>query len=362
MFVSTLDVRHFRNLRQVSMQCSPRVNLVFGKNASGKTSLLEALYFLGRGRSFRTRHVRFLIQHEATAFRIVATMAERLNGRAIPVGIQRSARETIARIDGKPVQTLARLAAQVPILLLNPGSHRLLEGGPQYRRRFMDWGLFHTEQSFLVAWKRFTVALRNRNAALRSPVPARTIDAWDRELALASDTLDRLRETFCKALEGVLEPLVTDTLGQVSLQVEYRRGWPQEPNQELLDLLRRARDRDRRQGYTRWGPQRADFQIKIDGWPAAEYLSRGQQKLFVTALMLAQARLYEERTGNACILLIDDLPAELDRIHRTRVLDCLAAMNTQLFITAIEEDLLDISGWRDPNRFRITHGYIHKMV
>ena len=359
--IASLEVDNFRNLRQIALQCSPSLNLIVGENASGKTSLLEALYYLGRGRSFRTRQVRELIHTGQDAFRIVAILSEGEGGRRIPVGIQRSLQEITARIDGAPVRSLAELAIQVPILLLNPDSHRLLEDGPQQRRRFIDWGLFHTDQTFLTAWKRYGTALRNRNAALRANSPNRVVDAWDEELAAGSTTLDSLRNAFCKALESVLRPLIEATLGE-ALEVEYDRGWPQGQERSLAEWLRRGRDQDRRQGYTRLGPHRADFQIRFAGRTIAEYLSRGQQKLLVIALVLAQARLYRAQRDSACILLIDDLPAELDRVHRARVMRCLAGMDTQLFVTAIEGSLLDIAAWPAVRVFKMDHGAIGKMV
>ena len=195
MRVASLDIAGFRNLRQVSLNCAPGLNLLIGPNASGKTSLLEALYVLGRGRSFRTRQPRELIQTGATAFRIVATMRDG-ESRRFPVGIERNARELTARIGGAPTRSLAELARQAPVLLLNPDSHRLLEDGPKQRRRFMDWGLFHAEPGFLDAWRRYDIALRHRNAALRTQSVDRVVDAWDGELAAAAARLDPWRESF----------------------------------------------------------------------------------------------------------------------------------------------------------------------
>ena len=153
MRVASLDIAGFRNLRQVSLDCAPGLNLLIGPNASGKTSVLEALYVLGRGRSFRARQPRELIQTGATAFRVVAMMTDG-DDRRTPVGIERNARELTARIGGAPTRSLADLARWTPLLLLNPDSHRLLEDGPKQRRRFMDWGLFHAEPAFLDAWRR----------------------------------------------------------------------------------------------------------------------------------------------------------------------------------------------------------------
>lgn len=358
MRVTTLDIAGFRNLRQISLACSPGLNLILGPNASGKTSVLEALYVLGRGRSFRTRQPCDLIQTGAALFRIVAMMIDG-DGRRIPVGVERDAHELTARIGGAPTRSLAELARQAPVLLLNPDSHRLLEDGPQLRRRFMDWGLFHAEPGFLETWGRYATALRHRNAALRTGSANRTVDAWDGELATAATVLDRRRKTFCEALEGAVAPLAAATLGMAGVQVDYRRGWPLEPfAREFGDWLREGRDQDRKQGHTRIGPHRADFSLRIAGRPSAEALSRGQQKLLVIALVLAQAELYQRHTGASCILLIDDLPAELDAGNRERVMQTLAGLDAQWFITALEPGLLDAAPWREARVFQLGDGVL----
>ena len=362
MRVATLDIVGFRNLRRVGLACAPGLNLLVGPNASGKTSLLEALYFLGRGRSFRTRQPRDLIQADAPVFRVVAGMVGG-DGRRVPVGIERGPRELTARVDGAPTRSLAALARQVPVLLLNPDSHRLLEDGPQLRRRFMDWGLFHAEPGFLDAWRRYGAALRHRNAALRTRGPDRLVDAWDGELTAAAATLDRLRQSFCEALGGVLGPLAEATLGEVAVRVDYRRGWPLEPpERDFAAWLRAGRDQDRQQGHTRSGPHRADFGVRVAGRLPAEGLSRGQQKLLVIALVLAQAELYRRHAGDACILLIDDLPAELDAGNRARVMRALAALDSQLFVTAIEPGLLDSAAWPGARAFRLASGEVRELV
>lgn len=356
MLVAALEVRHFRNLTQAVLRCSPGLNLIVGPNASGKTSLLEAVYFLGRARSFRTRQHQELIQWGADAFRMVATMQDTAGQRSVPIGLERSAEALTARIDGVPVRSLAQLATRAPVLLLNPDSHRLLADGPSQRRRFMNWGVFHAEQGFLDAWKRYENALRNRNAALRGPFDNRVVDAWDEELGSTAAVIDRFRGAFCQELKGALEPLIGELMGITGLDVRYHRGWSQQ--EELAALLRSGRDQDRRYGYTRSGPHRADFQITITGQPVAERFSRGQQKLLVIGLVLAQAQLYQRQRHSPGILLIDDLPAELDPANRARVMNCFAAVDAQFFITAIEEQSLDIAPWRNASVFTIDGGEI----
>ncbi len=178
MRVDSLEVVDFRNLQPLRLACAPGLNLIIGANAAGKTSLLEALYFLGRGRSFRTAQNRELIRRGGARLRVVAGLVE-AGGRRVTVGVEHDGRVIGARVAGNPAETLAELARQMPVLLIDAGSHRLLEGGPRERRRFMDWGLFHGESGFLKVWRRYGAALRHRNAALRGGLDARSIDAWD---------------------------------------------------------------------------------------------------------------------------------------------------------------------------------------
>lgn len=361
MAITKLEVTDFRNLRHIKLRCSAQLNLIIGENASGKTSLLEAVYFLGRTRSFRTRDTRELIRTGSKALRVIGQIHDARDDRIIRLGIERSAQQCNARQAGKPVRSLADLAKQLPILLLNPDSHRLLQDGPQRRRSFIDWGLFHQETAFLPAWKRYRNALKQRNAALRANSDHRELKIWEQELNASGGVLDQLRQGYCKALEKALTPLLVETLGQGQANVDYRRGWSQE--RSLAELLQRDRSQDRQQGYTRAGPHRADFGIFVKNQNAAHYLSGGQQKLLVIALILAQAQLYRTHCQRACILLIDDLPAELDGQHRERVMNCLALQKNQLFITAIEPHVLETTAWH-PDRqqiFKLTHGTISEL-
>ena len=359
MTVAVLDITDFRNLRQARLELNDGLNLIAGPNASGKTSILEALYYLGRTRSFRSRQLKPLIHHQATAFRLLAWVHS--GGRRIPIGIQRSAQAVTIRVDGQPARSLAELAAHLPVLLLNPDSHRLLDDGPQLRRRFLDWGLFHNEATFWPLWQRFNVALRQRNSALRHSALGRRgdergVSAWDIELANAGEQLNSLRQTFCTELLTELQPLAQSILGMGKLSLEYRRGWTQDLT--LLDVLRRDFVLDRQQGHTRHGPQRADFMLRVDGRAVSESVSRGQQKLLVSALVLAQARLFHQRQGRRCTLLIDDLPAELDSQSRLRIMQSLAEQPVQLLITAIEPDILPITAWPEANIFRLMNGAV----
>ena len=351
-----LDIQGLRNLQQVTLEAGPDLNLILGGNGAGKTSVLEAVYFLSRARSFRSGQARDLIHHGARSFTLVARLGE---GRVL--GLERSAGALTARLGGQPVTRLSALSRALPVLLLNPDSHRLLEGSPQVRRRFLDWGVFHGEAGFLEAWRRYRRALEHRNAVLRRGDRAALLRAWEPELVQAAGHIDALRRTYLARLDPALAALCTQMLNHPGrLGLDYRRGWPRDG--ELAQLLVAGEAQDRRRGHTRVGPHRGDLALTLDGRPAAEVVSRGQQKVLATALVLAQASLFRTDNGRSAVLLVDDLPAELDAEHRRRVLAALAASPAQSFVTAIEPGLVDPAAFPSPAVFRLETGKLHKVL
>ena len=359
MAVISLAVRDFRNITAAELSLSPRLNLFTGDNGAGKTSLLEALYFLGRAQSFRTAQPSQVIRAGAAGLMVTGQLQDALGG-SVPVGVERSKSATRVRFAGQPVANLAELVAHFPFQLLSPDSHKLLDSGPGLRRRYLDWGVFHVEPSFLSQWQRFRRALRQRNAALRVRASAGEISLWDRELSAAAGRLDRQRATYVAQLLPFMVRYVAEFVEVSGLSWCYHRGWPDE--RDYIDVLRESLEADRRQGFTRYGPQRADLTPTVDGRPAQERVSRGQQKLIVAGMMLAQASLYQVQRGEPCLFLIDDLPSELDPEHRQRVLDHLRAMQAQLFLTATEERLIAAGDWPDGKQFHVEHGRVSEVV
>lgn len=350
-----LAVRDFRNIAVADLQFSQELNLITGSNGAGKTSLLEALYFLGRAQSFRTSHPTALIREGSTAF-LIRGQVQDLHGQTVTVGIQRDQAESQIRLGAHPVRHLAELIAHFPFQLITPDSHRLLEGGPRYRRRFLDWGVFHVEPNFFPVWQRYSRALRQRNAALRNRATPREIRLWDVELVSATDLLDQMRRHYWEQLLPVLDVYASTLTELTALHWEYRPGWPRK--QDFAEALNEGLEADRRQGYTRHGPHRADLLPTVEGEPAQERISRGQQKQIAIALMLAQAAVYQRLTGQACLFLIDDLASELDGAHRLRVLEHLHALKAQIFLTAIDADSILATVWPERRRFHVEHGRV----
>ncbi len=359
MSLKSLAIAGFRNLRDTDLVFSSRLNLFTGENAAGKTSLLEAIYILGRASSFRSSSLDRAICHQQEGFTLVAQLES--GERTLPVGIRRTPGQLLARIDGRPVRRLSELAALFPLQWVGGNIHELLEGGPPLRRQFMDWGLFHVKQDYIPAWKQFQKLLKQRNAALRAARPPREISVWDRDLAASAELLDRHRSSYLAEVGKDLTTIMEEFLeNSADLDIQYRRGWS--ADRDYRTILEESLASDREQGFTRRGPQRADFSLRYQSRPVTEALSRGQQKLLVIGLKLAQALLLRRETGRRSLFLLDDIGAELDLPNQTRVMRKLGELDAQVFATAIDFPAGLVLDGEASTLFHVKHGEVTEVV
>lgn len=336
MHLRRLSIQNLRNLT-ADLDDLARFNIFFGANGSGKTSVLEAVYFLGMGRSFRSPTARSVIRYDAEALTVFAGLDEGGDRPSSPVrlGLSRNSRgELNLRRNGEPVRTLAELARLLPVLLVNAETFGLLDGAPRLRRQFLDWGVFHVEQDFYPAWKALVRSLKHRNSLLRhGKINPRELDVWDAQLAEAAGILHACRERYWQAFSPVLEAVFRDLGAIEGLGVQYAPGW--DVSLPYREVLARQREKDMAQRLTTVGPHRADLVFRYKGHPAADILSRGQKKMVVMGLRLAQAETLHAGTGRQCVFLLDDLPAELDPAALARVAGWLGQRKNQVFITTI---------------------------
>ena len=350
-----LTVQDFRCIEHAALHFAPDLNLITGPNASGKTTLLEAIFFLGRARSFRTARVGPLIRDGASELLVSGQV--QLGRRTVPVGLRRGRRGSEMRLDAQPLKSLADLSEAFPVQILDPTVHGLLDGGPRERRRFLDWGVFHVEHAFHRAWQRYSRALKQRNVALRGHGDAADIQLWDRELAEAGGAIDRHRRDYLAALAPGLQAAAAALLAvDAPVTLEYQPGWSQ--GLPLADALARSLARDRQAGATQVGPHRADLLIRLGDHRAQDRVSRGQQKVLAGALILSQLAEYHRRTGRAAALLADDVSAELDPEHLVRFLALARAGASQLFITAIRPESLPAEILAAARVFHVEQGRI----
>ncbi|BFM13820.1 DNA replication/repair protein RecF [Maricurvus nonylphenolicus] len=364
MSLKRLSVQNLRNLSYVDLELAEHLNIIYGANGSGKTSLLEAISVLSLGRSFRSRKIKSLIkseQEQLTVFgRLVVDGEQSVE---MPVGVSRDRQGGgQIKVDGCTVSSASQLTEHLPLQIMNGHSFQLLEGAPQVRRQFMDWLVFHVEPGFLSLWKDVQKLLKQRNSVLRrDKIDPLLLAPWDKELAVKATQLDQMRQQVFDRFLARFKALVEDFIAIDGLMLSYYRGWDRE--QSYSECLEAGLNRDIDLGYTRVGPHRADIRIGILKQPAAEVLSRGQQKLLVSALRIAQGAVFQEITGRRCVYLIDDLPAELDSHYREVLAGWLDRLQSQVFVTGVERDVL-ISAWpvqskeRTQSVFHVEHGMV----
>lgn len=353
MILKKVQIENFRNLSRVEIRPHPALNYFYGANGAGKTSVLESLVVLSRGRSFRTTQATELIGPGSGTFRIFA-QTETLSGARHRLGLERSGKRWRGRKDGSDLSQISQLTRCLPLVLMEPDSHLLVSGSPESRRKYIDWGMFHVEPGFLDTWRSFSRSLKQRNAALRHK-RADMLDSLDAVLAQHAETLTLYRNRHCDSLAANIQTMLDElNSGLPEISLSYQRGWS---GGDYLEALRLNRARDRERGLTLSGPHRADLSLDCAQAPARAILSRGEQKVLAAALLLTQAELLAA-SGEKPVLLLDDLASEFDRFHFDSVLQRVLAMGGQALVTGTRKENLDRPGVV----FHVEQGAVREVV
>ncbi|MEM7762467.1 MAG: DNA replication/repair protein RecF [Pseudomonadota bacterium] len=328
MSLNRFSVSQFRCIGQAELQLGGQDILITGRNGAGKTSLLEAIYYLVRGRSFRQSRAERLIQHGQPHFQIFGELAA--GDRVHRVGIETAKGASKIRINGSNANNLAEINREFVVEVIEPEIHRLISEGPEARRRFMDYGVFHVEPSYLKAWQRYRKALKQRNAALKQN---QVLAPWDDALIGSAAEVDTYRHGYVRLLEPAFNEACA-ALGFKDIAVEYRPGWNNTLSME--EALASSKERDLALGTTHVGPHRAELAIKWRKRMAREQVSRGQQKLLATSFILAQTKHLASLNNGRALLLLDDPAAELDPDSLARVMSLVDKVDAQRIVTAID--------------------------
>ena len=359
MAIEEITITNFRNLLHTRLLPSPSINLIIGNNGSGKTSLLETIYYLGTARSFRTPHNKFLINHEANEFTLFSKI--RNDSALIGVGISRDRNSVKIKIANQSVNSASSLAELLPVQLINPDVHKLMEDGPRYRRRFIEWGVFHVKPSYLTLWQQCTHILKQRNATLRLTAGTKQLEYWDKALCDVADQITKLRLEYITELQPVFDRMLSEIQGLSRITIHLKQGWPE--NKYLLEALKESRALDQKKGFTQYGPHRADLRIMSGTLKAKDVVSRGQQKIITALLKVAQVQcLVEAQNGNRPVLLVDDLPAELDEDFRKLLMTVIEDLPVQSFLTGTALDNFPVTQLTKPFQvFHVEHGQLEPL-
>lgn len=308
MWIEALRLAQFRQFERLSLDLVSGLLFFYGDNAAGKTTLLEALCVLSRGRSFRSQHLQELARIPGDGqwqVELRTAGPEALPGRWTA---RFERRQHAVEHNGEPVRVVDA-ARHCPVLFLLPTAHQVIDQAPAIRRGLLDWALFHVEPSFLDVWRAYQRALRQRNEVLKRGQPDSVLAPWTELLATQGTALHRLRGN----LVNELAPLVTEEVAvlwpSLALELRLLNGWGDQG--DLHDALVAHQETDRRMRFTHRGPHRTELLLKVEGQPARAVLSRGQQKMLVAAFSFALGRLLQRKLSRWPMLAVDDWNAEL---------------------------------------------------
>ncbi|RUR12629.1 DNA replication/repair protein RecF [Legionella sp. km772] len=326
MILTDLKIHHLRAVDTAHLRLNPRFNFIIGPNGSGKTSILEALYLLSCGHSFRSREIVPIIAHEQDKLTV---FAQGLDNKTVSIQKSKSL-PTQIKLNNQFCSTTSQLAYALPCQIINSDIFQIIDATSSIRRSLLDWGLFHVKPNYLALWKEYRRVLKQRNALLKQSNSYDQFIPWDKQLSYLAEQLDNLRsayfELWNKEFSQVLSSLTT-----TPCSIQYYKGWDKKQSgKSLATLLAEHFHSDKQRQYTQFGAHHADLIIDSNAMKAKQALSRGQQKIILIALKLAQGRLLKDN----CLYLFDDLAAELDEPHQSRLINYLISHPGQYVVTA----------------------------
>tara|TARA_R110002124_G_scaffold270191_4_gene438482 strand:- start:5672 stop:6766 length:1095 start_codon:yes stop_codon:yes gene_type:complete len=360
--IGKLFIQDFRNIASVAADFHADVNFIIGDNGSGKSSVLEAIFYLAHGKSFRSSKVDNLLKHGKNTF-TVSVKTDKDCQLGVRKGFNSNASDSEIRIDGEKQSKFSSLAKNVAVQVITPESFIVFFGGPKQRRRFIDLGLFHVKHSFSDHWREFSRILKQRNACLRNKTDLSTLNYWTDIFAESSEQIAHHRAEYVNELTNELSFWLKIMLPSVSddIVIQYLQGW--NSKKKLLEVLEQYRDRELSMGYSLFGAQKFDVRFILNGTSLDNQLSRGQQKLFLLALTFAQAKLIERVNRVKPILLIDDVGAELDIHSRALLNNAIAEIDCQVIVTAIDKTAVEqlVPQKENYKMFHVKHGKLSVM-
>ena len=326
-----IQIQNLRNLKAVNLTLHPHVNFIIGGNGSGKTAFLEAIYLLSSGHSFRTREISPLIKFGERDLTVFTTTHD-----AQTISIKKSMTLTTkVQINHSFCQNNSELAYILPCQVFYQDIFQIIDAGPAVRRKVLDWGVFHCQPAYHSLWKNYRRALKHRNILLRQQAKQQQLLPWDKTLSDLSAQLDALRNEYFTELNIKFKEILTQ-LSPIQCSLEYYKGWDRRKvGKHLALILAENYQQDLGRQYTLYGAHQADLIIDSCHINVRQCFSRGEQKIILFALKIAQAKLISK----PCVFLCDDLSAELDQAYLMRLIDLFRQTSGQFFITLINHNV-----------------------
>ncbi len=361
MQIKNLSLQNFRNYENECFSFSEGLNILFGKNAQGKTNCAEAVFYLCTGTSLRIRHDRQLIRIGAPCARIAADAENRYGRVRIEADIHEDGREI--RINGGRISKNADLMGHINSVFFSPGELRLIQDGPDERRRFMNMSISQTSPAYYTALLRYNKILDQRNALLKNKdigLILDTLPVWDEQLCRYAAVIVKKRAEFLEKLAPYAKELhafLTDGAEELVISPDKKyEGEEGDIAEKLKRQLGRNYEKDVRLGFTTVGPHRDDIDFFISGKDAKAYASQGQTRTAALAVKLSEVEIFRELSGEYPVLILDDVMSELDLPRRKKLLKRISSVQTILTCTHAERVLYGA----ECRKIRIENGRIKR--
>ncbi|TNG00363.1 MAG: DNA replication/repair protein RecF [Gammaproteobacteria bacterium] len=359
MLLEYVEAHNFRLFKNISIDFTEGLHIFFGENASGKTSILESINYLCSCKSFLSATPRRILRKNSADFFVRGRFLIDHN-RSQSMSISWRDQKIGLKLGYENIYKSSEYAAFQPILAIGPFSYRLIDESPDIRRKFIDWGVFHVKHGYSMISRDFNRALMQRNKLLQQGVESHLLNAWDTEFIKLAIKLDKYRADYIDLFREQLAKLCRILLPDDQLDIHYSCGW--ERDKSLDKILEKTYQKDIERRFTYFGPQRADLSIFLNGLNVKETASRGQKKIITFALYLAQMQLQNNQGKKKGILMIDDMPSELDKKHIGMVIELISTMDIQILMSCISPDLLNLQSDEVSRMFHVKQGELVKVV
>ncbi len=342
MILNRITILNYKNLEQVELSFSPKLNCLFGRNGMGKTNLLDALYFLSFCKSAGNPVDSQNIRHEADFFMIQGFYEEE-NGELeeIYCGMKRRQKKQFKR-NKKEYSRLADHIGFIPLVMVSPADQELILGGSEERRRFMDVVISQFDKAYLEALIRYNKALAQRNVLLKSdlPVDEELFSVWEEMMAQAGEVVFAKREAFIREFTPIFQDFyayISQEHEAVTLTYESHAR-----DTSLYEVIRQSRQRDQIMGFSLKGIHKDELVMQLGGYPLRREGSQGQNKTYLVALKLAQFDFLKRMGRTTPLLLLDDIFDKLDAHRVEQIVKLVAGKRFgQIFISDTNREHLD---------------------
>ena len=334
MEITKIELFGFRNYKKTEISFGNHLNIICGKNAQGKTNLLEAVYFCVVGKSFRASREKEVINIGSDIAKIKVYIKKQVGTSTVEILFSRNSKKTI-KINGIPIKKISELLGEFNGVFFAPDELKLIKESPEDRRRFMDIDISQTSRQYFYILTRYNQILQNRNKQLKMDLPQeelkKIMQIWNEQLADCMIKICKFRQNFVKSLAPFAKSAhayLTDDAE--NLDIEYV-GIKEQTKQEIIKKLEENLQKDLQLGYTSYGVHHDDIKVMVNGTDVRVFGSQGQQRTCALALKLAELNIIQNITHSKPVLLLDDVLSELDENRKQRLLEY--CKNTQTLIT-----------------------------